>query len=207
MTTLRKLARQIIELESGGAQSTDSALAEAYVILLCRQSCSKVIMPKVYERLKDDDRGSLSLLIASYEVPVQGQSPNKYIDLPEFYFSLPFNKGLAAIAPIDDPTNHFIPRHNPSVSRSLPCADLDPGQHSYWTKGAKVYFDDDMELAKVLVDLLVAAPDKIGVDDMLPLYPDQQIDVIVMVRQMLQGQPIQDKKLDNNPSIGVKTNG
>jgi hypothetical protein len=146
----------------------------------------------------------LQLIIASYEVDVEGEVPNLYITLPEFYINLPFNKGIHQIAPVEDPTNAFIPRHNPSVSYNLPCSDLEPGQNSYWQKGLKVYFDEDCDFSKVLVDLLVASPDTIGVGDPLPIYPEHQADLIVMVRQMLANRPLQDRIIDNNPDLGTK---
>ncbi len=208
MITLRKLALEVMRLESGGDQSADSQLSEAYVILMLRQASNKFLQTKVFEKLNEDDRSQLQLMVASYEVDVQGDNPSKYIDLPEFYMNLPFNRGLAAIAPIDDPTNHFIPRLNPAVSRNLPCADLDPGQYSYWSKGLKVYFDgDQVDFGKVLVDLVVASPDSIGPDDALAIFPEQQYDLIMMVRQMLQNRPLQDKLLDGNADVGVKTQG
>jgi len=204
MVTLRKLARQIIELESGGAQSNDSQLTEAYVILLLRQASNKFLTQDLFARMAEDDRSGLQLMIVPYEVDVEGENPNKYIDLPEFYINLPFNKGIHGIAPVEDPTNFFIPRHNPSVSFNLPCSDLETDQYSYWTKGLKVYFDEDMDFAKVLLDLVVASPDSIEVDDPLPIYPEHQADLIVMVRQIISNRPLQDKILDNNPDIGVK---
>lgn len=203
--TLRKMAQEVIRLESGGNSSNDSQLNEGYVMLFIRQAANKLLNGRMLERMAQDDRSNLQLMIASYEVDVQGDNPTKYIDLPDFYVNLPFNKGLHAIAPVDDPTNHFIPRHNPAVSMNLPCADLDPGQCSYWTKGMKVYFDgDQLDLSKVLVDLVVAAPDNVAADDSLPLYPEQQFDIIQMVREMLKTVPLQDKVLDNNPDVGTK---
>lgn len=203
--TLRKLAQEVIRIESGGDPSNDSQLSEAYIILMARQACNKVLQAKIYEKLNEDDRSTLHLMLATYTVTVAGDSPNKYITLPDFYMSLPFNKGLHAIATVEDPTNFFIPRHNPSVSRTLPCADLEPGQYSYWTKGMKVYFDgDEVDFGVVLVDLVVAAPDNVAADDALPIYPDQQADVILLTRQMLSNRPVQDKILDNNADIGVR---
>ncbi len=204
--TLRKIAREIIELESGGARSIDSNLSEAYVIQYVRQASNTVLAPRIYEKLSQDDRSGLHLMIASYEVVVEGTMPNKYIDLPDFYISLPFNKGLHAIAPVEDPTNVFIFRLNPSVSRNLPCADLDPGQYSFWVKGNRAYFDgNEVDFGKVLVDLIVASPDNIGVDDALPIFPEHQIEIIRIVREMIKGMPLQDRILDGSPDIQVKT--
>lgn len=205
MITLRQIAQEVIRLESGGDTSNDSQLSEGYTIQLARQASNKLLQPKVLERLSQDDRSLPSLMVSTYTVSVVGDSPNKYIVLPEFCHNLSFNKGLV-IAPVEDPTNHFIPRHNPAVSRGLPCADLDPGQFSYWTKGKNVYFDDnEVEFSKVMVDLYVASPDSIGPDDALPIYPEMQYDLIMMTRQMYQNRPIQDKILDNNADIGVRT--
>lgn len=202
--TLRKLAREIIELESGGGQSTDSNLSEAYVIQYVRQMSNTVLMPRIYEKLAQDDRSVLNLMVVTYSVSVQGTGSNKYIDLPDFYISLPFNKGLAAVAPVDDPTNVFIFRLNPAVSRNLPCADLDPDQYSGWTKGRKFYIDNDCEFGKLLVDLVVASPDSIGIDDILPIFPEHQIEIIQKVREMIKSMPIQDRRLDGNADLGTK---
>jgi len=207
MITLQKVAAEIIRLESGGSQSDDSELSEAYVILMCRQAANKLLVPIIYNQLNGDDRGTLPLVIASYTVDVQGSHPNRYIDLPEFYQALPFNKGLYGIAPVDNRSKHFIPRHNPGVSYGLPCADLDPGMYSYFTEGLKVYFDDVMDLKKVLVKLLVVAPDNIAKTDSLPIYPEMQADLILMVRQMIANTPPQDRRLDGSPDIGIKVPG
>lgn len=201
MITLQKIALEVIRLESGGDQSNDSQLSEEYIVLLVRQALNTLLAPRIYEKLSQDDRSALHLMVATYTVQVEGDNPNKYLTLPDFYILLPFNKGINSIAPVEDPTDHFIPRHNPGVSRGLPCADLDPDQYSYWTKGLKVYFDEEMDLEMVLVDLVIAAPDSILKTDPLPIYPEQQAPLISMVRQLLAGQPMQDKILDNNPAI------
>lgn len=205
MVTLQQLAWEVIRLESGGSQSDDSELSEAYVIKMLRQAANKLLSPIIYNNLNSDDRGTLPLVIASYTVDVQGSHPNRYLDLPEFYQSLPFNKGLYGIAPVDNRSKHFIPRHNPGVSYGLPCADLDPGMSSYFTEGLRVYFDDEMALKKVLVKLLVVAPDNIAKTDSLPIFPEMQADLILMVRQMLANTPIQDRRLDGNADLMVKT--
>jgi hypothetical protein len=204
--TLRKISQEVIRLESGGDRSNDSQLSEGYIIQMVRQASNKFLKNMMLENLADDDRSTLPLMVARYEVAVAGTSPNKYSVLPDFYIHLPFNKGLRGVALVQDPTNEFIPRHNPGVSRSLPCADLEPGQFSYYTEGLKVFFDGDFEYSKVLLKLVVASPDNIAADDPLPIYPEHQADLILMVRQMISNSPVQDKILDGNADIGVKTN-
>lgn len=205
MITLRKLSAEIRRLESGGDVSQDSQLSEAYVVLLVRQALNMLLHAKLFDRLNDEepDRATPQLIIATYTVTVLGDSPNKYIVLPEFFQNQRFNKGLV-VAPVEDPTNHFIQRQNPGVSRNLPCAELEEDQNSFWLKGKNIYFDEPFDLAAVLVDMPVAAPDSVGIDDVLPIYPEMEFQVIGAVRQMLQNQPIQDKLLDGNADQGVK---
>lgn len=208
MITLRKLAAEVKRLESGGDPSADSQLSEAYIVLLIRQALNMLLHAKLFDRLNDEepDRATPQLIIATYTVAVIGDSPNKYIVLPEFFHNQRFNKGLV-IAPVEDPTAHFIQRQNPGVSRNLPCAELEEDQNSFWLKGKNAHFDEPFDLAMVLVDMPVAAPDYIGVDDGLPIYPEMEFQVIGAVRQMLANKPLQDKILDSNADIGVKIPG
>jgi hypothetical protein len=202
--SIRKLAQEIIRLESGGDKSIDSELSEGYVMLMVRQASNRFLKNMVLENLGEDDRSTLPLMVVRYTVDVEGTDPNKYITLPDFYIHLPFNKGLRGVALVEDPTNEGIPRHNPAVSRNLPCADLDPGQFSYYPEGLKVYFDDNFEYSKVLLKLVVASPDSITDDSALPIYPEHQADLIMMVRQMISNRPPQDKVLDNFDSTPLR---
>lgn len=202
--TIRKIAQEIIRLESGGSPSNDSELNEGYVMTMVRQASNKFLKNMVLENYADDDRSTLPLMVVRYEVDVAGTNPNKYITLPDFYIHLPFNKGLRGIALVEDPTNEGIPRHNAAVSRNLPCADLDPNQFSYYSEGLKVYFDDNFEYGKVLLKLVVASPDSIAADDSLPVYAEHQADLILMVRQMISNRPPQDKVLDNFDSTPLR---
>jgi len=204
--TVRKLAQEIKRIESGGDPSIDSQLSEGYVMTMVRQASNRFLKNMILENLANDDRSTLPLMVVRYTVDVEGTSPNKYITLPDFYIHLPFNKGVRGVALVEDPTNEGIPRHNPGVSRNLPCADLGPDEFSYYAEGYKIYFDDNFDYGKVLLKLVVASPDSIAADDSLPIYPEHQADIILMVRQMIANSPIQDKILDNNADIGIKTN-
>lgn len=208
MRTLRQIAQEAHRLESGGDLSDDTRFSEPYTIMLVRQAANKLIAPLIFANLNSEgDRGTLPLLVVGYEVSVTGTVPNRKVTLPEAYNNYAFGKGLYGIAPIEDPTNHFIPRNSPAVSRNLPCADLEPDQNSYYTEGLTAYFDENMDFKKVLVKVIMAAPSSVGADDNLPIYPEMEYDIIMMVRQMLRDQPLQDKILDGNSDIGVKTNG
>ncbi len=205
MTSLKKLAYEILRLEYGENVATDdSQLSPNYVMLLCRQACNIVLKKYIYERINEDDRSSPTMFIVRYTVNTSGSSGSKTLTLPEFYQHLPFNKGLHGIATTVAPTTFFIPRHSPEVSNGLPCADLEPGQHSFWTMGFTVSFSSQMNESSVYVYLLVAAPDTIGATDSLPLYADMQIEVINIVRQMIRDgkQPLQERVMDPDTDFG-----
>lgn len=202
--TLRKIAQEAMRYENGGDLSEDTRFSESYTILLARQAANKLISPLIFANMNEGDRGGLPMLIAGIQATVTGTVPNRKITLPDAYNNLPFGGGVVGIAPVEDPTNHFIPRNSPSVSRNLPCADLEPGQNSYYVEGLTAYFDENMDKKIVLVKVRMAAPDSIGADDSLPIYPEMEYDIIMLVRQMLRDQPVQDKILDNNADIGVK---
>lgn len=197
--TLRQIASQIHRLESGGDLSNDSQFDDGYTIMLARMAANTLLKPKIYANLSEDDRGSLPMLIATYTLPVKGDGKHKYITLPEFFQSLPFNRGLKGIAPVEEPTYQFIPRNTPEVSHNLPCADAEM-QGTFYQEGMNVIFDKEIEFGFVLAKLLVVAPDSIGPDDFLPLPPEDQISIIQIVREMYRNKVPQDKTLNGNPN-------
>lgn len=203
--TLRKIAYEFRKLEANGEPGPDFPISVAYAVLLARQCLNELLKPEFFDNMQNDDRGALAMYIAGYEVNVSENDDDiKYIDLPDFYARLPFNKGLHGIAPIESPSQHFIPRNSPSVTYNLPCADVE-GADSYYVEGKRVYFDKALDLQKVLVKLIVAAPDQIGEDDSLPIYPEQQGPLIRLMRATVANRPIQDRVFDKSPDIGVRT--
>lgn len=201
--TVRKLAQECLRLETGGPVSDQSPWSEQYIMLLVRQAANSFLLPMVLDNMANDDRSTLHLLVVGYEVDVVGEFDHRYLTLPDFYMRMPFNKGLKGIAPIEEPDNEFIPRHNAAVSHNLPCGDAEQ-QDTYWTEGMRVYFDKPIELGKLLVKLVVAAPDSVLDDDVLPIYAEMQAPIIAAVRQMMANRPILDKTLDGNPDLGIR---
>lgn len=195
MITVRQLAQEIIRLENSIEPAVTTQYNEQYIMRLVRQAANTFLQPMVFGNMANDDRGSLPMLIVGYEVSVQGEDTHKYITLPEFFQQLLFNKGLKGIAPIEEPTNEWIPRQQPGVSHNLACADAEQ-QPTYWQEGLRVYFDKEIDLGKVLVKLVVAAPDSVLPDAPLPLYAEMQAPIIQLVRQMMQNRrPLEDNKV------------
>jgi hypothetical protein len=204
MITLRKIAYEFRRMEAGGDPGPDFHISIPYAILLARQCFNVILKQSYWEAINNDDRsGGMQMVIVGYEVDVLGENDHKYIALPEFFLNLPFNTGLKGIAPIEEPSHEFIPRNTPSVSYNLPCGDVQQ-QMSYYQEGMRVMFDKAMDLAKVLVKLRVGAPDSITEDMSLPIYPEQQHSILMLMRATMANAPIQDKIIDNNKDIGTR---
>jgi hypothetical protein len=202
MITPRKLAYEFRRMMAGGDPGPDFHIPEAYAILLARQGLQALVAARIFPQ-DQDDRSNAPMYIAQYEVNVLGEFGHQYLDLPDWYLRMPFNKGLHGIAPVQEPTQHYIPRHNPQVTYNLDCADVE-GQRSYWVIGQRVHLDKEEEKAKLLVYLLIPAPDSIGDDDPLPMFPEQQFELLGLMRQLWANEPIQDKIIDGNKDIGIK---
>jgi hypothetical protein len=202
--TLRQVAAEFRKIEAGGDPGPDFPITEAYAMLMARQGLNLLLKKSYWEHLNEDDRSGMQLIIASYTVNVLGEDDHKYVNLPEFYLDLPFNKGLKGVAPVEEPTQEFIPRHTPEVSYNLDCADAEQ-QRTYYQEGTRIFFDKELELGKVLLKLRVGAPDSILPDSPLPMYSDQLMPLIQIMRQIVTNQPVQDKIADGNKDIGVRT--
>lgn len=202
--TPRKLAFEFRRMEAGGDPGPDFHIPEAYAILLVRQCLAMLIKPQIFENYNDDDRNLPGMFWAYYTVNVQGTGNHKYIDLPEFYVGLDRNRSVR-IAPVQEPTREFIPRNNPGLTYNLPCADAEM-QDTYYIEGLKAFFDKEVDIAKVLVKLFVPAPASIEDDDILPIYPEQQIPLLQLMRQAWKNDVIQDKVIDGNKDLGTKIN-
>lgn len=210
MITLRKIARLIWHDVDGGDPSSDSRLNEKYIILRVRQKLQAKMKIQRFERMKEGDNTVMAQYIYTYTgVEVQGKSGGgyPYIDLPDFYPSLPYNKGIKDVCPNEDLFNPYIRKNNPSVTMGLKCGELQ-GKLGWWPEGLKVYFDKDKSIADtVAVKLLLPAPDAIGEDDPLPVTPEIQDEIIIELKQELGVMPIQDNINDNNPDIGTRIDG
>lgn len=200
--TLRQLAYEFRRVEAGGDPGPDFPISEAYAILLARQCLNELLGHLIFAYMDSDDRGPIPMYIATYTVDVEGEDNHKYLDLPEFYQPMPFNKGLKGIAPVEEPTHEFVPRHNPSVSYNLPCADVEQ-QQSYYVEGTRVFFDKEVGFTKLLVKLIIAAPDSITEDAALPIFANQQAPLLRLMRVTYSNRPIQDKIIDGNKDLGT----
>lgn len=213
MITLRQIAAKIHRVLNGGQANTDSEYDDRYTISLVRPAMNEVLAIQwVNRRSSDDDRTLEKMNIATYHsiiVKNDDATGRSYADLPDFYASLPYNRGVHQVSAMDKPLEPMIQRLNPSVTRTLPCGRLQ-GRKGYYVEGLRIYFDkliNKKAVVKVLIKLIVAAPNSLGIDDPLPIIPEQERRIRLMVIEEYRIEGIQDKVVDSNKDIGVKTGG
>ena len=210
MTTLRKIAAEIHRILSGGQLSNDSELDERYTIELIRNAMAEILkLQYLTKRQVADDRTHEKMYVATYpkiEVKWDDDTERAYAELPDFYVSLPYNRGVVSVASMDKPLDPMIQKLNPSVSSTLPAGKLQ-GKIGYYVEGLRVYWDEDVRkknVRKVLVKLIVPAPNTLKNDDNLPVTPEQVGGIIDRVIGWYKAEGIQDRISDSNKDIGVR---
>ena len=120
MITLNKLASEVIRTLSGGDQAAESRIARREVIQRIRQTMNELLKLELLQGRTEGTRLPVAMYVATYpglEVKAEG---NVFItDLPEFYISLPYNKGIYSLHPDSTPLAQYIRRNNPYVSQGL----------------------------------------------------------------------------------------
>jgi hypothetical protein len=184
MITLRKLAALHISDMSGGDQSKDSQIDEREVMLKIRQLMSELLMLKIFEKYNDGDRSAVAQYIASYDVVVATESIYKYSEIPEFFITLPSNRGIHRVYEKDKPRKEFIPLENPAVTQDLESANIYKNSY-YYVEGMRIYYTklSNPNAKKVTMQLIIPAPDTIGKDDALPIIPEQQAQILRLLKE------------------------
>ena len=201
MITLRKLAYQYLDTVSGGGMTNDSRIDERDVIIKIRQLMQEVMALNYFGKYQEGDRSAVSMYIASYKLTPEFDKELKQckIDIPEFYMSLPYNRGVHRAFFIDKPYKDFILQHNPGVSSNLPAGKVF-GQNYAFLEGLKMVIrnvnqEPGTTLPKVVLQLIIPAPDSVGPDDPLPIIPEQQAEILRRLRA--EWQPIPQDLVNN----------
>jgi hypothetical protein len=201
-TTLRKLTAQAIRQASGGDVANESVYDERYVAERMRQLLNEILFEKIMtERRKEP----VYQYLYRYEVSPDKSTYYATVELEDFYIDLPRNRGIYSVSPKDDDYggeyNTYKRRLSPSVSRNLKCGQLE-GQVGWWPEGNKVILHPKPKVADtVVVKVQLAAPMSIGMDDRLPMLPEQQNNLINQMVAILLNTPPEDtvinEKQDN----------
>jgi len=188
MITLRSIAARYQDMRVQGDRPNKSELSYQDIIFNIRSICNELLKVAYYEKMQEGDRSAITQCIASYELTLTNDIDCAFITLPDFYISLPFNRGVhrvyqRALKANGNPTGtEFTLSHNPSINLKTRTARY-AGLNLCWVEGFKIKFYNVYAepqgsspnvpgTNKVIVQLIVAAPDSISESDPLPLMPE-----------------------------------
>jgi hypothetical protein len=199
MITLSQIAEQYIRDVSGGDQSKDSQVDRREVIVKIRQLMNQLLMGSYFQKWNEGDRSATTMYIASYELTInKSEDERYYVDLPEFYVSLPYNRGIHRVFRKGSPENGFTPQHNYSVSDRVNASRVNSIDY-YYVEGLRVFLRGKHTVqkdGKIVAQLIVAAPDSVGENDPLPIIPEHQS---VILQALKQGYlPTKQDRLNND---------
>lgn len=184
MITLRQLAAIHIDRMVGGDKKTIDRISYQDIIAKIRIILNEILKANIYQRYLEGDKSSGGMCIASYTLPIQNSNEEyPYIELPEFYIELPNNRGIDRIYLLKPKKIGGESRTEITILNT-PSSSLQTrtikycGLHCCWIEGYKIKFyniyNDPDNNTKIVINLVVAAPDKIGEDDALPITSDMQ---------------------------------
>lgn len=201
MVTLRTLAYQYLDTISGGGMTNDSRVDERDVIINIRQLMSEVLSLNYFQKYQEGDRSAVALYISTYKIQPDFDKELKQcvVSIPELYMSLPYNRGIHRAYFIDKPYKDFVIQHNPGVSSNLPAGKVSGVNYCHFKGFTMVIRNVNQEpgttLPKVVLELIIPAPESIGVNDPLPIIPEQQAEILRRLRAEFQ--PIPQDLLNN----------
>jgi hypothetical protein len=209
--TLNSIAHLIKDRLAGGNSSTDNQLDERDLALRIRQALNSVLRISTFENQQQGDRNSANMYVATYEVAIETDKIEKYkyIELPDVLANLAHNKGIHSMHPKGSPDERLLRSNNHYVTSHLRVGHME-GDPSYFLEGNRLVMrKKNFKTAwkDMIVKLKIAAPDKFGLNDPLPVYADQVFQVVDLVTQYYAPPVIQDVLNDGNKDIGVNING
>jgi hypothetical protein len=206
MITLRTIAWQFLDDISGGGVTKDTRFDEREIILKIRQLLNEVLMLSVFQKAQEGDRSAITTYISRYELLVVVDKEKAYVTIPEFFTGQAYNRGIHRIFLKRDPYKDFIISHNPGVSKNLGAGNV-YGENYVFIEGYTMIFRN-LKLPKsptaldktVVLQLIIAAPDSIGINDILPVLPEHQTEILKRLKAQYIPTP-QDPTNNNNKDI------
>ncbi|MGC3945361.1 MAG: hypothetical protein QM762_12745 [Chryseolinea sp.] len=211
--TLGTLTESIIRDLSGGDIPSDSPYKPEFVVRHICDAMREDLKMEILNRRggmggKEDDRTAVTQYIATLgpiTVKQDSATARTYIDLPA-YMSLKFNKGIHAISTEKGSLKRFIPIANPGVTSRLPHGDLERDNFGYYLEGLRAFFMRDLireKITKLLLKVVQPAPESLGMDDPLPILPENVGRIKEMVKARMVNRIPNDRLNDNNPNLRV----
>jgi len=198
MASLVVLRDQIIRRLVGGDQISDSEIDPREIELLILQVANAAIKIEYFTNIRaEDNHGVSGQYFATYVLPVTKDPVRKedYIILPQPYITLPRDKGLYQITPMNGKCKFFIPTNAgfSSLFHGLAAGNLEMNTGFYSDRN-KVFFTKDIisqGTSKVMVKIIVA----IGQDVIFD--PAEEESIIKEVMSIMIPKMPQDKVVNN----------
>ena len=209
MITLNQIASKVIRRLSGGNQSKDSTIDRREVIVAIRNAMNQMLkLELLQKRGQAGDKTLPAQYIATYEslVIVKDTTQEKYTTtIPDSFLSLPYNRGVHVVHKFGEPRTQFIRRNQPYVSNFIRASKLQ-GNQGYSVEGNKIVWDQPFtsnlrKSDKVTVKLVIAAPENIGIDDALPILPEQTGEIENMAMQAIDVTRIPEDRVSDETEI------
>lgn len=217
-TSKKKLAEEIQRIYARYAdkENIDRSLDAREVKVMIEQAMNKILKAQTFERFRDGyiDVPRCNLInYTSIAITADASNNRSYADLPAIPMSLPMDMGVWQITATGNPHAAYIPISaqdwavmgvsyaNGSQTGGINSSYLEQ-QVGYYVEGKRVYFTSDIsDLSTVDIQLLVSDLSQLGDNDILPLSPEYEVDVIQAVLQMIGlGQISQPEKVANENS-------
>lgn len=212
MITLQQIAALHIEQLSGGDKSKDSTLSYQIIIKRIRHSLANFVRPLIIERYNDDDRTVPTIFVVPYLLTLANDSLGSYVDLPDYYMSLPHNRGVKRVTlripsdtePGEYSDNEVIPTEFPEINRNTRAGRY-PTHKKYYMQGLRmrlqsVYNEPGKPLPVLIIETVCPAPDSVSDSVPLPISPDM-VSLVLKELMTTVGVVAQDK-LNNEKENG-----
>lgn len=199
MASARKKIREQIQLaysqyvdKNGFDDELDVRIIDLYV----EQSINRLLKVQVIQNLKSGNIEIPSCNIIEYTLT---PAANK-VTIPVVPMSLPMEMGIWKVSLSSAPAVAFIPI-NTTMSNVYGGTNVDyiEGQTGYTVKGNVISFTKSVTTS-VLVELLVSDFQTTGLEDLLPISPDLEADIITDVLDRVSQGKI------SQPELNVKQN-
>jgi hypothetical protein len=178
-TTLNILTEEIIRIYRRGLDKENTSPLDPREV--------KIKIPKVVNTLikaEHIQRGDVSgTVVATYDFPRQGEGPY-FIELTVNPVSLPKEQGVHRVFPKNCPWDAYIPMINGDMELIRGTfAEFIEGRTGYFLEGRKLIFTRK-PTENITVKLVVYDPNSLSDNDVIPIPPEMEFQVIQAVLQM-----------------------
>jgi len=204
MLTKQKFAELIRESKSGGDPESSSKYHDLVIFEVMELALNSLIARSFIENRNENSyniHGDFVTPFPNVKVEFDAARNEKYSILPKRLISLPDNRGLRQVSPMQGQDHAFVklPNGSNDTFSDLEAFNLD-GRTGYYPERDKIYYRNlSDDITEVLVKM-IASVDGLGVDEPLPIPAEYEADLFTTVKQMLEEEKAttQDKHTDSN---------